>query len=75
MQDLKPGMLVLVTNTVLTEDNRIWQLLIVGEDPTHWVTRMVYNSAGDVKDHFRISKLYLENRIKSNQLKILSESH
>jgi len=73
MQDLKPGMLVLVTNTVLTEDNRIWQLLIVGEDPTHWVTRMVYNSAGDPKDYFRISKLYLENRIKSNQLQILSE--
>ena len=73
MQDLKTGMLVLVTNTVLTEDNRIWQLLIVGEDPTHWVTRMVYNSAGDPKDYFRISKLYLENRIKSNQLQILSE--
>jgi len=75
MQDLKPGMLILVTNIVLTEDNRIWQLLIVDEDPTHWVTRMVYNSAGDPKDYFRISKLYLENRIKSNQLQILSESY
>jgi hypothetical protein len=73
MQDLKPGMLIEVTNPILTEDTRIWHLLILEEEPTHWVTRMVYNSAKGPKDYFRIEKLYLENRSRANQLKILSE--
>jgi len=73
MQGLKPGMLIEVTNHNLSEDPRIWHLLILEEEPRHWVTRMVYNSTNEAKDWFRIEKAYLKNRIKANQLKILSE--
>lgn len=73
MLDLKPGMLIEVISPVLTENNRIWHLLILEEEPAHWVTRMVYNNTKKPKDYFRIEKLYLENRSRANQLRILSE--